>query len=71
MAERYIVGEMHQFEWYPKHLPNLHIQRIDDDGTVWHIPSDEGNSDYQAFLAWCDEGNTPEPYVPPEVSNES
>ena len=25
------------------------------------IPFVEGNTDYQAFLAWCAEGNTPIP----------
>ena len=25
------------------------------------IPFDPANTDYQAFLAWCAEGNTPEP----------
>ena len=25
------------------------------------IPFDPDNTDYQAFLAWCAEGNTPEP----------
>jgi len=24
------------------------------------IPFDPANSDYQAFLRWCEEGNTPE-----------
>jgi len=30
------------------------------------IPPDPANTDYQAFLKWCEEGNTPEPYVEPE-----
>ena len=25
------------------------------------IPFDPANTDYQAFLRWCKEGNTPEP----------
>lgn len=70
MTIRYIVGEMHQYEWYPKHLPNLYIQRIDEDGTVWSIPVDEGNVDYREYLAWIAEGNEPEPYVVPVTPEE-
>lgn len=29
------------------------------------IPPDLGNIDYQQYLEWLDESNTPEPYVPP------
>ena len=34
------------------------IVRTDEDGAVWFIPSDEGNSDYQAYLKSLDEANT-------------
>jgi hypothetical protein len=34
------------------------IHRIADD--AW-IPMDNGNTDYQEFLRWCEQGNTPEP----------
>lgn len=32
------------------------IKRTDEDGTVWWIPTDPANSDYQAYLA--DEAKT-------------
>lgn len=38
------------------------ILRLED--RAW-IPFDPGNIDYQAYLAWIDEGNTP---LPPEGS---
>ena len=33
-----------------------------------HIPVDPDNMDYQAYLAWLDEGNEPTPYAPPAVT---
>jgi hypothetical protein len=37
------------------------IIRIADDAC---IPFDEGNTDYQAYLKWYNEGNTPDPADP-------
>lgn len=36
------------------------IQRINDNGTQCTIPFDEANTDYQTYLLWISEGNTPE-----------
>ena len=37
------------------------IRKTNDDGEVLHIPLAPDNTDYQAFLLWKAEGNTPEP----------
>ena len=31
---------------------NTIIKRTDEDGSVWWIPTDPANSDYQAYLRW-------------------
>lgn len=33
------------------------------------IPPDSGNADYQQFLAWLEEGNTPDPAPEPEPAS--
>jgi hypothetical protein len=43
------------------------VLRVEDQT---YIPFDPDNVDYQAYLAWLDEGNAPTPYTPPPVAKE-
>jgi hypothetical protein len=46
--------EIVEFPGFPE--PTKSIMRTDDDGTVWSIPEDPENSDYQQYLVDTDGG---------------
>ena len=50
---------MNTYKLVNKPNTNEFIGVIRDDG--WFIPPDPANTDYQAYLAWLDEGNEPLP----------
>ena len=43
------------------------IVRIADGAS---IPADPANTDYAEYLIWLSQGNTPEPYVEPELTTQ-
>jgi hypothetical protein len=50
---------------YTDTLKNASIISIDENAAKLFIPLDPENLEYQAFLKWVAEGNTPEEYDPP------
>ncbi len=55
---------MTSYQLYPDHPifgPRQVIKKTLGDGTVWVIPFDPANTDYQEYLEWVAEGNTPDP----------
>jgi hypothetical protein len=56
---------------YKKTLSDYIVKRLSDNA---FIPFDPANTDYQAYLKWLSEGNTPlpadEPVVPEPIVNE-
>ena len=37
-----------------------YVVKLVENGEMW-IPTDESNTDYQEYLKWVAEGNTPQP----------
>ena len=49
---------MYKLVFYPELNKNTGVMRLSDNA---FIPFVEANTDYQAYLKWLDEGNTPLP----------
>ena len=51
----------YKFFKFPDGTQDEAVERITSDGLVSTVPFDEANTDYQEYLAWVAEGNTPDP----------
>lgn len=54
--------------FYKKTNSDTEIKKYSDESSSYSfIPFDPANKDYQEYLAWLEEGNTPEPADEPET----
>ncbi len=53
--------KLNMFSWQKE--PSS-VLRLEDSGAVYCIPFDPANTDYQQYLKWLEEGNTPLPADP-------
>jgi len=49
------------YKLYKNSIGNILVQKIDVNNSGCSFLDDENNSDYQVYLKWLSEGNTPEP----------